>query len=68
MTLAEFVAKLQEYPQHMEIVISERDYTVKIYGFLKEADHMITLVDCAHPPDEPMLWADTVTFKQLGEE
>ena len=67
MTLAEFVAKLQEYPQHMEIGIEGSDYGVKIYGTLPEVDHLIELVNGYDPQYEPLRWADNKTFKQRGQ-
>jgi hypothetical protein len=67
MTLAEFVAKLQEYPQHMKITLEGSDYGIKIYGSLSEVDHLIELVDGYDQHEEPLRWADTKTFKQRGQ-
>jgi hypothetical protein len=66
MTLAEFVAKLQEYPQHMTITLHGSDYyNVKIYGKLPDMERKIELLECQpYEDEEPLRWADTNKFKQ----
>lgn len=71
MTIAEFVAKLQEYPQHMIITLHGSDfYNVKIYGKLPDMERKIELLECYEPyeDEEPIRWADIKTFKQRGQE
>jgi hypothetical protein len=66
MILAEFVAKLQQYPQHMIINLHGSDfYNVKIYGKLPEMERRIELLECYEPyeDEEPIRWADVKSFK-----
>lgn len=64
MTIAEFIEKLQQYPQHMNISIEGSDYGFKIFGHLEGVNHMIELVNGFDPHKHPMLWADPKTLKQ----
>lgn len=64
MTIAEFIEKLQQYPQHMHISIDGSDYGFKIFGFLEGVDRMIELVNGYDPHVHPMLWADPQTLEQ----
>lgn len=70
MTLAEFVAKLQEYPQHMIITLHGSDYyNVRIYGRLPNMERKIELLECYDPneDEEPIRWTDVKSFKQRGQ-
>ena len=64
MTIAEFIEKLKQYPQHMDIEIAGADYGFKIFGYLKEVDRMIELVNGYDSHRHPMLWADPQTLEQ----
>lgn len=65
-TIAEFIEKLQQYPQHMHISIDGSDYGFKIFGFLEGVDRMIELVNGYDPHVHPMLWADPQTLEQTS--
>lgn len=67
MTIAEFIEKLKQYPQHMVITLHGSDYGAKIYGDLPEVNRLIELVNCYDSHEEPMRWADPITLRQRNE-